>query len=151
MSGPGESREDRVTRSRGLRAAAAAAMLVAGLAGCSNEAPDTRPETGAVTDISVQPGTTEDYVGAKQDVTGLACEPDGRAWKVTGTVRNSTRATAGYRIYTSFLDDENETRGLLQTDVQDLAPGGEKEWTGRLDVRGQDLRCVLRVERLTSD
>src|SRR3954454_8122784 len=63
---------------------------------------------------------TENYVGARKDVTDLACKQDGKTWRVSGKVTNPTDAPADYRIFTSLLDKSNETRGLLQADVKGL-------------------------------
>ena len=90
---------------------------------------------------------TENYVGARKDVTDLTCKQDGKVWRVSGKVTNPTNAAADYRIFTSLLDKANETRGLLQADVKALAPKEAKPWSSDVELDADDLQCVLRVER----
>ena len=150
----------------GVLAAAGAVSLVLALAACSDsddddasaasttteaEQPDddttaTTADEGTVTQTS-DPPRTEGFVGARVDVTGLACEGGDDGWTVSGTVTNPTEAAVDYRIFTSFLDDAQATAGLLQTDVTGVPAGGAQEWSGELPVTGSDLQCVLRVER----
>jgi hypothetical protein len=68
-------------------------------------------------------------------------------WKVAATVTNPTAGTVDYRVFTSFLDSDNDTRGLLQTDVASVGAGEAKQWAGELELDASDLTCVLRVER----
>ena len=86
-------------------------------------------------------------MGARTDVTNLTCVQAGDGWDVSGTVTNPTGAPVDYRIFTSFLDDKNDTSGLLQTDVKNVAGGAPQTWNGHLAVPGANLHCVLRVER----
>ena len=141
------------------------ALLVAALGGCGGDddtdTPDTttttaeadgdEPAAGDQTVISVvtPPGSTEGFEGARDDVTGLDCrfEADASRWAVTGTVTNSTDATADYRIYVSFLDDASDTRGLLEVTVDGVAAGDSADWDGHLELDEDGLACTLRVER----
>jgi hypothetical protein len=128
------------------------------LAACTSEGSPARSEgatpeerTSATTDSTVQPGTADDgYEGARIDVTDEECEPgDGGAWQARGLVTNPTDADADYRIYVAFLDGADDTQGVTQADVTGLAPGDSEEWDAELDLPGEDdLRCVLRVERV---
>jgi hypothetical protein len=133
-------------------------LSVAALAACStagssagSEAADEDTAPGATIDVEVRPGTADDgFVGARIDVTDEECEQDeAGGWQARGLVTNSTDADADYRIYVSFLDGADDTRGLTQADVTDLAPGDSEEWEAELALPGEDdLRCVLRVERV---
>jgi hypothetical protein len=87
-------------------------------------------------------------VGALEDVQGLACSRDGAVWTASGTVVNPTVDVVDYRIYVSFLDAGGETVGLIQSDANDVAAGAEQEWSVDLEWPADDLRCVLRVERV---
>jgi hypothetical protein len=108
----------------------------------------TEPTTSppVVQDVTDSP-RTEDYEGARDDVTDLVCEQDGTVWRVAGTVTNSTGATADYRIFTAFLDDTGETIGLLQTDLAALEPGEARPFDDELALEADELTCGLRVER----
>jgi hypothetical protein len=100
-----------------------------------------------VTKVDVAPGTAKGFVGARTDVTGQACKKSGPTWTTSGSVTNSGKAKADYRIYTAFLTSDNDTRGLLQTNVRNVAPDATKKWSGALKIKANDLTCVLRVER----
>jgi hypothetical protein len=104
----------------------------------------TKP--AVVRDVTDAPRTSN-YEGARDDVTKVTCKQDGKTWKVGGTVTNSTKEPADYRIFTAFLDDENETRGLLQTDLTGLEAGEARPFTDDLALDAKGLTCVLRVER----
>jgi hypothetical protein len=116
----------------------------------TEESSTTTTTPAVVTSVADAPATSN-YVGARKDVSDLTCEQDGGKWKVGGTVTNPSDAPVNYRIYTSFLDDSNETRGLLQTDIGGVAPGEEREWSGELELDADDLTCGLRVERTGID
>src|SRR5689334_9524389 len=117
------------------RCTVAVFLLLAPLAGCSadnGKVTSAPPASPAVAKVSVPPGTASGFVGARIDVTGLACRQDGAVWRVTGKVRNPTRRPADYRIYTSFLAEGSDTRGVVETDVADVGPGAERPWSGQL-------------------
>jgi hypothetical protein len=129
------------------------------LAGCSSSgkgdsnSSSPSPSVPTATDViqvNTPPGTAKHFVGARKDVTDLSCRQDGSSWVVSGTVTNSSTAKADYRIYTSFLNSANDTRGLLETDVTAVAPKVSKQWTGSLSLPDDGLKCVLRVERTRS-
>ena len=131
---------------------ATAAALATLLVGCSDDdaaGPATTQSTakGDLVTATSNPPRTTGFTAAREDVQRLTCTRDGATWKVNGTVRNPTQTVADYRIYTMFLDDDNELRGLLQSDVPDVAVAGTKEWTGELELDGADLTCGVRVER----
>ena len=139
---------------RSALAASAAVVAILALGACSGS-DDKKPSTTSttsktkptvVTKTSNAPATSN-YVGARKDVTDITCKQDGKLWKVSGKVTNPTEAAANYRIFTSFLDQANETRGLLQTDVPNVAAHQAKEWSGELELDAKDLHCGLRVER----
>jgi hypothetical protein len=106
----------------------------------------TASNAPAVIKTTNAPRTTG-YVGARVDVTNLTCEQQGNTWKVGGTVTNPTAAPVDYRIFTSFLDDAHDTKGLLQTDVKAVAANEARTWTGELEIPASGLQCILRVER----
>jgi len=114
--------------------------------GKSTSKSTTTTKPAAITKASDAPRTSN-YVGARKDVTNLVCKQDGKLWKVSGTVTNPTNAPADYRIFTSFLDKSNETRGLVEANVLGLAPHEAKPWSNELELNAADLTCGLRVER----
>jgi hypothetical protein len=126
------------------------------LGGCSKDDDDgdaaptsttVAAKPAVVTKASDAP-RTENYVGARKDVSDLTCTKDGDVWRVSGKVTNPTGTVADYRIFTSLLDKANETRGLLQADVKALAPKDAKPWSSEVALEdADDLQCVLRVER----
>ncbi len=134
------------------RAAALLLALALLTAACSDDddggSDDTSGPTSTdeIVDIQDQPGD-EEATGARDDVGQLACEADGDGWRAAAQVTNSTDGVASYRIFVSFLDADDETLGVTQVDVEGLDPGESKDWEGSLAVSGDDLDCVLRVER----
>jgi hypothetical protein len=131
-------------------------VLLAGVVtGCSDTTKETAAtpsasasvKTAATIKINVAPGTAKGFVGARVDVTDLTCKQSGAVWKVAGKVTNPSKGTANYRIYTSFLTAQNDTRGLLETDVNGVTAGASKSWAGELALKDKGLSCVLRVER----
>jgi hypothetical protein len=108
--------------------------------------PTVPPE--AQIEISTPPGSG-DYVGALEDVQDMACTGVGGVWTAAGTVSNPTGDAVDYRIYVSFLDAGGETVGLVEAGAVDVAPGDGRDWSAAIDWRGSELRCVLRVERVT--
>lgn len=137
------------------------AALVTTLAGCTGggdgdgDASPTPTTTSAaaapaVTDITDDPGTAPDFVGALQDVQQTTCEQDGGAWNVTGTAANPTDAAQHYRIYVSLLDGDQATLGLTQVDLDSVGAGETADWQAQVAVDAPDLSCVLRVERFAA-
>ena len=93
---------------------------------------------------------TDGFEGARTDVTSLECIPEDDKWQASGEVRNSADDTVHYRIYLSFTDEASVTRGLLEIDTDDVQPGKTSDFRGELDVAGDGLTCVARVERVKS-
>ena len=113
--------------------------------------PTTTARPATVTSYQIAPGlATDGYVGARQDVTDLACTGTGGSWTAGGTVTNTSTAAADYRIYVSFVDSTNHAAGIVQVDVKGVAAAEHRPWTASLPVTGTDLACVLRVERLVA-
>lgn len=137
-----------------------ALVLSLALVGCTGggdgdgDATPTPTATAAaaptVTDITDDPGTAPDYVGALADVQQTGCELSGDAWTVTGTTNNPTDAAQNYRIYVSLLDPEQNTAALSQVDVAAVPAGGASDWEASLATDADDLSCVLRVERFAA-
>ncbi len=133
----------------------AASLLLAGRDG--DDAPDATDteateRRSSVVDVEVNPGTAgDDWEGARSDVGDVDCRRDGTTWTASATVTNPTDAPVSYRIYTSFLDGGGDTRGVVQTNVVDVAAGEELPWTAQAELDEQGLRCVLRVERIAAD
>lgn len=143
----------RIPLGRAAASLLAIGALTVGLAGCVNNAEPAPTQTtadAAVTEITDQPGTTDGYVGARDDVEIEACEKDGESWVARGTVVNPTDAAQDYRIYVSWLDG-SDTRGLVQVDVDAVAAGASGEWSASAALPDDDLECVLRVERFADD
>lgn len=143
----------------GRAALATVSMVAAALAvGCTplqedatpTKEAEPKPTSSAQVDVSVNPGTsTDDFVGAIEDVTIRECAEAEYGWAVEGIVTNSADADASYRIYVSLLGDSGETTlSLIQVDVPAMPSGDTAEWNGSFEnVDGNDLTCVLRVER----
>jgi hypothetical protein len=112
---------------------------------------DDDPAGQTAMSIEVAPGTSDDFVGARADVEDVACEQQDGVWEARGTVTNPTSGPAAYRIYVSFLDAENQTRGLLQVDVDQVDSDATEEWSGELELGAGGLECHLRVERSGGD
>lgn len=102
-----------------------------------------------VVSIEHQPGTG-DYVGALEDIDNLTCQQTDSGWEASGNATNPTDTDADYRIYVSFLDDNGETLGLLETNLDGLTPATSGEWSATLTPTTASLECVLRVERRPS-
>lgn len=142
---------------RQIVTALATLLLGAALAACSDSTKETAATPSAsasstvkpptVTKIITEPGTAKGFVGARVDVTDLTCTQAGAVWKVAGKVANPSKGAADYRIYTAFLDNTNDTRGLLETDVKAVPAGAKQDWSGQLALKDKGLHCVLRVER----
>ena len=143
-----------IARPRLMAATLAAVLLTGTLAGCTAGEPAPKPtasadaeQTPGITDITDTPGSGEDLVGAIADNTMGACERTGDEWTVSGTLKNPTDDGADYRVYVSLLNGANDTRALVQVDVEGVEAGGDKDWTTQIPVAEDDLTCVLRVER----
>jgi hypothetical protein len=142
------------TGSRLLVAGLGAAFLAASLAGCTTgtSTPEPTPTSSAsltpgLTDIEDTPGSGANLEGALADNTMGSCERDGDEWVVSGTITNSTDKTADYRIYVSLLNSSNDTRALVQVDVDGVAVDASEDWDTSIPVAEDGLSCVLRVER----
>lgn len=136
--------------SRGLAALFLALSLPA--VACSDDDDGGAGETSGpastdeIVDIRDQPGDDE-ATGARDDVGQVTCEAGRDGWRAAAQVTNSTDAVASYRIFVSFLDADDDTLGVTQVDVNGLDPGESEDWEGSLAVSGDNLDCVLRVER----
>ena len=138
-------------------AAAAAIVAAAALVACNGNGDDAE-ETGGeaqgseekVIEMPDQPGSVEDYEGALEDADLETCESQDGALQVAGSVANSESEDQDYRIYVSAMDG-NDTQGIVQVDVEGVAGGESAEWDTEIDLSGEDLDCVLRVERFPSN
>jgi len=142
------------SRSRLVAVGSSAALLAGLLAGCTGATtPQPTPTATSdalepgITDIEDTPGSGEDLEGALADSKVESCERDGDEWKVSGTVTNPTDKKADYRIYVSLLNGTNDTRALVQVDVDEVKKEKTKDWKVEIPVAEDDLTCVLRVER----
>lgn len=148
------------TNQRVARTLTAGALLLSGmfLAGCTGQDPTPTPSAtqaaggGSVRDVDVLPGTSDDgFEGAADEVTVTTCEAGDDGWDVAGEVTNPDDKAASYRIYVSFLSpDGTDTLGLLQVDVNDVAPEDTTTWDGALNLDASKADCVLRVEKTTT-
>jgi hypothetical protein len=132
--------------------------IVTLITGCSTSGTPASSEgeeerTPSVREFSDHPGVADDgWVGALGDVSDLECAGDGSAWGAQGLVTNPTDGEADYRIYVVFLEDSGDTRGIVQADVEGVSPGESRPWDAESVISGEDdLRCVLRVERVGDD
>ncbi|WBL19806.1 MULTISPECIES: hypothetical protein [Citricoccus] len=129
-------------------AAAAATTLVACSGGddVNDAAANTDAGEQKVIEMPDQPGSVEGYVGAADDAELVTCDPQGSALEVEGTVTNPESDDQDYRVYISAMEG-GETMGIVQVDVSNVATGETAEWSTEMALTGDDLECVLRVER----
>lgn len=92
------------------------------------------------------PGTLAGFVGAKDDVHDVQCGQHGATWSATGKVTNPTEQAARYRIYVSFLSGDT-TVGLAEADSGRIGAKATESFSASVQVGGDGLRCILRVER----
>lgn len=120
-------------------------VVALSLAACGGEPDDGDGETSYV-DITDQQGGVEGFVGASDDAVTERCESGGDGWVSAGTVTNLTDDEQSYRLYVAF-NDNRDTRGLVQIDIESVPAGATESWETTAPIRGEDLSCVLRVER----
>jgi len=103
-----------------------------------------------VIELTDQPGSVEDYTGALEDAELETCSHGAGGLEVAGTVSNPETSAQDYRIYISAMAGD-DTVGLVQVDVDNVAGGDTAEWDNLLDLTQEDLECVLRVERFSAE
>lgn len=123
-------------------AALSLTMCGGGAAGPGEE--DARVDSGFV-EITDQQGSIEEFEGAVDDASVDRCEATDTGWIGEGTITNPTDEMQSYRIYVAF-NKNRDTKGLVQIDL-DVAPGEQDDWRAEAPINGDDLNCVLRVER----
>ena len=137
---------------RSVVGAAVLAALTA-LAACGSEAEESEVTTisssAKVIEITDQPGSLDDFVGALEDAEIQTCSTNGDGLNATGTVTNPEQSAQNYRIHLSALDG-SDTVGLVQIDVADVPAGESADWNAQVELGLEDLDCVLRVERYSS-
>lgn len=120
------------------------------LAACSGDSDDStsnaKPVDESYVDVTDQQGSVEDFVGANEDATTNSCEATKSTWVSEGTVTNPEKDAQSYRLYVAF-NRGKDTQGLVQVDVKSVEPGKTAEWTAEAPLKGEGLKCVLRVER----
>lgn len=135
-------------------AGAAALVVAVALTACgpSDEADNAESSQAdkKVIELNDQPGSVEDYTGALDDVELDTCSAGAGGLQVAGTVTNPESSTQDYRIYISAMAGD-DTVGLVQVDVTNVAGGETAEWDNLLDLTQEDLECVLRVERFSAE
>ena len=156
---------------RHLNAVVIAALTIALLVGCSKK--DDAPEKGlgannattvtasttgssaapgktdkkpTVNDIRDSQGSVKGYEGAIDDAKVAECSTESGQLKVSGSVTNPLSSTRQYRIYVSAME-KNETRGVVQIDVDPVEAGATALWAGTLAISDPGITCLLRVER----
>lgn len=127
-------------------------LVALSLAACTGEA--TGGDADAPTEISYveitdQQGSVEGYVGALEDAVINRCELAGDGWISEGTVTNPTESEQSYRIYVAF-NENRDTHGLVQIDLTSVPAEASQHWKVEAPIPGDDLTCVLRVERFTA-
>ena len=124
-------------------------LVALSLAACAGEAAsggaDVTAEKSFV-DISDPQGSVEGFVGALEDAEVDRCEATADGWIAGGTVANPTDAVQSYRLYVA-LNTNRDTHGLVQVNLDDVPGGAGENWEVEAPVRGDNLSCVLRVER----
>ena len=124
-------------------------LVALSLAACAGEAAsgdaDVASEESFV-DISDHQGSVDGFVGALDDAEVDQCEATTDGWISAGTVANPTDSVQSYRLYVAFNDNQ-DTRGLVQVDLDEVPGGASENWEAQAPVSGDNLTCVLRVER----
>jgi len=142
------------------------AVLPLFLAGCFGSAEDGTPTavptpsaaSSSSTHEPLEPGDVYvdvddsqgegDYAGALEDVVNSSCVDNGEVWTGSGTLSNSSGQDADYRVWVAFIDPDGETTGLVQDNVDGVAPGETGDYSASMpNPGGGTLTCVLRVER----
>ena len=123
-------------------------MVAPTQAGATPSATATPPDPGSVyVDVNDSQGDGE-FVGALTDVTASTCGADGADWVGSGTITNPTQAAANYRVWVAFIGADGGTAGLVQVNVDGVAPGESGDYSAPMPYAGDaSLSCVLRVER----
>jgi hypothetical protein len=104
---------------------------------------------GGYVDIQDQPGTADDFVGARKDATIDTCQVTDGKLAVKGTVTNPADSAQQYRIYVSAIDGD-DTVGVAQVDVKDVKSSDSADWETNMPVNTDTVKCVLRVERFAA-
>jgi hypothetical protein len=101
-----------------------------------------------VLDVSVPPGSSTDFEGARSDVSVDSCASSDGRWTAEGVATNSADSVRSYRIYVAFVDSTKKTWAMVQSDVADVDAGKSSTWSASADLPNlTGGRCVLRVER----
>lgn len=122
------------------------------LASCAGEGPsgadgsDLEVPAQEYVHITDQQGSLEEFVGAGSDATVERCAFDSSRWIAEGAVANPTDESQSYRLYVAF-NKNRDTQGLVQVDIESIAPGASQGWQVEAPISGDGLDCVLRVER----
>lgn len=121
-------------------------LALAACSGDKNPATDGSPKDQSYVDVSDPQGSVDDFVGANDDLAMNNCQAKGKTWVSDGTVTNSAKKTQSFRIYVAF-NRGKDTQGLVQTDLKSVAAGDTAKWNVEAPISGEDLSCVIRVER----
>ncbi|MGO1543842.1 MAG: hypothetical protein ACTHXA_05810 [Gulosibacter sp.] len=130
-----------------------APVVVLSLTACGGGATDGNSETGteetaagSYVEVTDQQGSIEEFVGASEDAEVERCETGNGGWISEGTVTNPTEDAQSYRLYVAF-NENRDTEGLVQVDIESVAAGATESWQVEAPIDGEDLDCVIRVER----
>jgi hypothetical protein len=101
-----------------------------------------------VLDVSVPPGSSTNFEGARSDVSVDSCASNDGRWTAEGVATNSADSVRSYRVYVAFVDSTKKTWAMVQSDVADVDAGESSTWSASADLPNlMGGRCVLRVER----
>lgn len=131
-----------------------ASVLIAGQVGDDGEQTDpaANPRQSTQVDVEINPGTgSDEFVGARADVSDEECRRVEGGWRSAGSVTNPTSEPVSYRIYTSFMTLDGDTAALVQTNVIGVGPGETMPWETAVSSQADAMPCVLRVERIAAD
>ena len=133
-------------------------LVALALSACSSGATEggesAYTQSGAVTvengyvSVTDQQGSVDGFVGASEDAQVSVCEAGDDGWFASGEVTNPTDEAQSYRIYVAF-NKNTDTLGLVQVDAAEVAPGATATWEATAPLSGDNLQCILRVERFT--
>jgi hypothetical protein len=112
--------------------------LVAGCSSSSSHKPAPPSPSGPV------PQSVPNDVAARHDVTLSSCKAAKGGWSAGGTIKNSTHATATYKITIFFTNAHATDLDYAATSVR-VAAGKSKPWsTTATFAAPKQVLCVLR-------
>lgn len=138
-----------IKRKHLLLPVAAAALVVAGLAGCTSTTPEAKPTGGSTQGAggaSTPLPTIPTGTGIISDTKMTSCDTTGSEVTAKGTVTMPKDSKGSVVVSVSWVNSKNSSvygRGV--TTLKDLNGGDKKEWTtsATLPAGAESVSCVL--------